>query len=140
MRDLVSLLHPIAAIAPQVATDNTAIVSAIIDMAGYDGAAFFISLGTVADADTTAAVTMEHGDASNLSDTAAVAAADLIGTLALAGFTFADDNEIRKIGYRGSKRYVRFTVTPSGNTGNLPISAVAVLGHPNVAPTPNPPQ
>ena len=52
-----------------------------------------------------------------------MAAADLLGTTAGASFTFSDDNKIAKIGYIGSKRYVRLTVTPSNNTGAVLISA-----------------
>lgn len=140
MRDMMNNIHPVPAIAPVVATDNTALVSAIIDLRDYDSCTFVIQTGTLADADATFAVTMEHGNASNLSDTAAVTAGDLVGTLALAGFTFADDGECRKIGYVGSRRYVRLTITPTGNTGNAPIAAVAYLGHPRIAATANPPQ
>ncbi len=41
---------------------------------------------------------------------------------------FSDDNAAKKIGYIGPKRYVRPTITPSGNTGNADISIVAILG------------
>ena len=141
MRDQMNDLHIASAIPPVAArTDNTAIVSSIIDTLGYGSCTFAINVGANTDADATFAVTMDDGDASNLSDAAAVAAGNLAGTYALAGFTFADDNETRKIGYVGSKRYVRLTITPSGNnSGNIFLSAVAVLGHPEVAPTPNPP-
>jgi hypothetical protein len=141
MRDMMNNIHPVPAIAPVVVTDNTAQVSAIIDLRDYDSCTFVIATGTLADADVTFAVTLDHGDASNLSDAAAVTAATgLVGTLALAGFTFADDGECRKVGYTGVKRYVRLTITPSGNTGNAPLTAIAVLGHPRIAATANPPQ
>lgn len=133
-------IHLVPAIAPQVATDNTALVSAIIDRRGYDSLTFAIQTGTLADTDATFAVTMEHGDASDLTGSTAVTSADLVGTLALAGFTFADDGECRKVGYTGARRYVRITITPTGNTGNAPISAMAILGHAAIAPTANPPQ
>lgn len=141
MRDLLSNIHPVPAINPAAAaiTDNTAQVSAIIDRRGYDSLCFLIHTGTLADADATFAVTMDHGDAANLSDAAAVPTAQLSGTLALAGFTFAGDNVTRKVGYVGSKRYVRLTITPSNNTGNAPMSAIALLGNPAVGPTANPP-
>lgn len=64
----------------------------------------------------------------------AVADADMIGTEALAGFQFDDDNEVRKLGYVGAKRYTRLTITPSGNGGDAPITALAVLAHPHTAP------
>lgn len=139
MRDLMNNIHPLVAIAPVVGTDDTALVSSIIDVQGYNSLTFVIALGTLADANATFAVLVEHGDAANLSDAAAVDDADLIGTEALAGFTFADDGETRKIGYRGIKRYTRLTVTPSGNTGNAPVAAIAILGHPALLPTANPP-
>jgi hypothetical protein len=100
---------------------------------------FIILIGALADADATFAVTMEHGNQANLSDAAAVPAAQISGTLALAGFTFAADDQVRKVGYLGSKRYVRLTITPTGNTGNAFIAAAALLGDPRFAPPPNPP-
>jgi hypothetical protein len=140
LRDLLNNLHLIKAIAPVAAvTNDTAAVSSIIDMRGYDSMIFAILTGTDADADATFAVTMEHGDDSGLSDTAAVTSADLVGTLALAGYTFADDAEPRKIGYCGIKRYVRLTITPTNNTGNFFVSVLAIMGRPHLAPTANPP-
>lgn len=139
MRDIANSLHVLPAIAPVVATDNTALVSAIIDLQGYGGAMFAIATGTLADADATFTVLLEEGDAANLSDAAAVADAELIGTEALAGFTFAADGVTRKLGYIGAKRYLRLTITPANNTGNAPLCAMAVLGRPALAPTANPP-
>lgn len=141
MRDQMSDFHIASAIPPVAArTDNTAIVSSIIDTLGYGSCTFAINVGTNTDANATFAVTMDDGDNSALSDAAAVAVGNLAGTYALAGYTFGDDAETRKIGYVGSKRYVRLTITPSGNdSGNIFVSAVALLGHPEVAPTANPP-
>lgn len=140
MRDLFNHVHPVRAISPAAAvTDNTAIVSEIIDRKGYESLTFLIALGALADADATFAVLLEEGDAANLSDAAAVADGDMLGTEALAGFTFADDNETRKLGYVGNKRYTRLTITPSGNSGNVFVSAIALLGHPHQSPTANPP-
>lgn len=141
MRDMLNHIHPLKALAPAAAaiTDNTAQVSDIIDVRNYDSCTFVIVTGALADADATFAVTMEHGDAANLSDAAAVASTDLVGTLALAGFTFADDGETRKIGYIGIKSYVRLTITPSTNTGAAPMAVIALLGNPKRQPTANPP-
>lgn len=141
MRDQMNNLHVLRALSPAAAaiTDNTAQVSQIIDRQGYESLTFAIITGTLADADATFAVTMDHGDVSNLSDAAAVAAPDLVGTLALAGFQFDDDNETRKIGYVGAKRYVRLTITPAANTGAAPMAVIAILGNPANSPTANPP-
>jgi hypothetical protein len=141
-REIHNTLHVVPLIVPIAArTDNTAIVSSIIDLAGYNAAEFVIVTGTNTDTNATFAVTVDAGDVANLSDAAAVAASQLVGTLALASFDFGDDNECRKIGYIGTKRYVRVTVTPSGNdSGNIFISGVAILGYPATGPTANPPQ
>jgi hypothetical protein len=134
MRDLHNNIDVRRAISPVVATDDTAIVSQIIDCAGFDGVEFAIITGTLADADATFAVLVEHDDASNLATAAAVADSQLLGTEAGASFTFAADNVTKKIGYIGTKRYVRLTITPTGNTGNAPVAAVAIMGFPKLAP------
>jgi hypothetical protein len=138
MRDLLNDLQIKTALAPVAsAADNTAWVSAIIDRQGYDSAGFIILTGALPDADATFTVQVDHGDAANLSDAAAVADADLIGqdpTSATApetqaSFTFAADNGVRKIGYRGTKRYIRLTITPAANTSASLYAACAVLGN-----------
>lgn len=139
LRDLCNNIHVLRAISPVVVTDNTAQVSQIIDTAGYESLTFAINTGTLSDADATVTALVEDGDAANLSDAAAVDDQFLIGTEVLASFQFDDDNETRKIGYTGTKRYVRLTLTPAANTGNIPVGAIAILGHPVKRPTANPP-
>lgn len=139
-RDLHNNIHPVPGIAPAAPiTDNAAFVSAIVDTKGYESVEFVILTGSLADADATFTVLVEDGAQANLSDAAAVADTFLLGTEALASFTFADDNKVRKIGYVGGKRYVRVTVTPANNTGNAFVAGVWLLGHPKNAPTANPP-
>lgn len=143
MRDQMNHLHFVPAIAPVAArTDNTAVVSAIVDRRGYESLTFAIMTGTNTDANATFAVLVEDGNDPDLGDDGAAVADDfLVGTETLAGFTFADDLECRKVGYVGPKRYVRLTITPTGNdSGNIFLAAVAVLGRPNTMPTANPPQ
>jgi len=139
MKDLMNKIHVARAISPVSVADNTAQVSQIIDRQGYESITFCIATGSLADADATFAVLVEDGDNSALSDAAAVADENLLGTEALAGFAFGDDDETRKIGYIGSKRYVRLTITPANNASAALVAAVAVLGHPQIVPTPNPP-
>ncbi len=131
-------LHFVPLIVPAAArTDDTPIVSAIIDTIGYESAEFVLVTGANTDADATFAVLVEDGDASDMSDNSPVEDKHLLGSEAEAGFAFGDDNECRKIGYTGGKRYARVTVTPSGNgAGNIFLAGVAVLGHPRSAPTP----
>ncbi len=140
MRDLHNNIYPKRGLSPKAATtDNTAYVSEILDTAGYNSVEWLTLIGANTDADVTFTTLFEHGDAANLSDAAAVADADLLGTEVLAGFQFDDDNEVRKIGYAGNRRYVRVTITPANNAGNVFIAGVWLLGHPRSAPTANPP-
>ena len=134
MRDLYSQLTVRRAISPVSVADTTAQVSQIIDRQGFDSLVFAIATGSIADADATFTVLVEDGDASNLSDNAAVADAELNGTEALAAFQFDDDNETRKIGYIGNKRYVRLTITPVANSSAAVICAVAILGNASLQP------
>lgn len=140
MRDLMNNINPVGNAAGVAApVDNTPVVSAIVDLQGYDSLAFLIATGTLADADATFTVLVEDGDDPALADAAAVSDTYLLGTEALAGFTFADDGVTRKIGYVGPKRYVRCTVTPANNTAAAPIAIIPVLGNPSDAATANPP-
>lgn len=137
-KDIHNNLHFVPLITPVAArTDNTAIVSSIIDTAGFESVELVLVTGTNTDANATFAVLVEDGNDSDLGDDgAAVADAFLLGTEAGASFTFADDGECRKIGYVGNKRYVRLTVTPTGNdSGNIFIAGVAVLGNSRSKPT-----
>jgi len=105
-------------------TDNTAYVSQILDTANFQNNELGILIGTNTDADATFTVLIEEGAAANLSDASAVADADLLGTEAEASFDYSDDNETRKIGYIGAKRYIRATITPANNAaGNIYLSA-----------------
>lgn len=136
MRDLYNNVEVRRALSPAAAvTDNTAQVSEIIDMLGFQSLVFCILTGALADLDATFAVLIEHGDDSGLTDAAAVPDSELNGTETLVGFDFADDDQARKIGYVGSKRYVRLTITPANNTGNAFVAALAILAKATELPT-----
>ncbi len=113
---------------------NTPYVCEVIDHRGFEAALYCINIGTNTDADMTTTILLEESDTSfSGSD---VAADDMLGTELLAAFDFGDDNETRKIGYRGTKRYTRLTITPSGNnSGDMYVSVLCILGRVNVAPT-----
>ena len=78
---------------------------------------------------------LTHGDTSNLADGTAVTAAEMLGTVAAASLALADDNAVKRLGYKGHKRYVRLTVTASAVTTGGTVSAIALLGAPALAPT-----
>ena len=120
------------------ATGDAAVVSQIIDMQGIDTLVFAIATGSLADADATFTVLVEESDDSGMSGATAVADADLLGTEALASFTFAGDDKCYKIGYKGSKRYVTCTITPANNTGAALLCVIAITV-PQILPASNPP-
>ena len=136
MRDMHNCIKVSRGLSPVAAgTDNTAYVSEIIDTANFDATEFLILIGANTDADATFTVLVEDGAAANLSDNAAVADAYLLGTEAGASFTYANDNETRKIGYIGPKRYVRVTITPANNgAGNIYIAGCWLQCGARVAP------
>ena len=139
MKDLLNNLHPVRALSPAATpADNTAQVTQIIDMQGANALLFLIATGALPDADATFTVLVEHGAAANLSDAAAVPDSELLGTEALASFIFSDDDKVRKIGYIGSKRYVRLTITPANNASASQLCVIALKSLCN-APAPNPP-
>lgn len=138
MQDLFNNIHPAQCISPVVVADNTASVGTVTDRQGYDSLTYLIATGTLADADATFTTLVEHSDTSGGTHVA-VPDTELLGSEAIASFTFSDDDKTFKIGYRGTKRFVRMTLTPAANAGNAPIAAIALLGHPSVAPTANPP-
>ena len=138
MQDLMNLIDVKRVISPVSTADNTATVGQIIDHAGAKSVTYLIATGSLADADATFTVLLEESDASDMTGATAVADADLIGTEALASFLFSDDNKCFKLGYKGSKRYSRLTITPANNASAGLWSAVCVLEALN-KPTANPP-
>lgn len=141
MRDLLNHIHPVPAFLPKAAvTDGTAQVSTIFDCKGFDSATLILLTGTLSDADAVWAVLLEESDASDMTGATAVADDDLVGSMDLADFTYADDGVALKLGYVGSKRYIRATVDDTtANTGNLFLAGVWIGGHPSRMPTANPP-
>ena len=130
--DLYSKIAVRRAISPVSVADNTAAVSQVIDRQGFTALMFAIALGAIADADTTMAVLVEHADISDMTGAVAVPDAELNGTEAAAGFQFDDDNETRKIGYVGNKRYVRLSVVSTSVTSGATVGATAVRDRPAV--------
>ncbi len=136
LQDLHNNIQCQIAISPQKQTNsNTAFVSNIIDLANFGSCEFAILYGGITDANVTFTILLEDGDDSALSDHAAVDDAFLLGDEAGATPLFSDDDTCFKLGYIGPKRYVRLTITPSGNdAGDINIAALAILGHPRVKP------
>lgn len=126
LRDLYNNLAIERGISPVVVSDNTAFVSQVIDMQGCSAVLFAIAAGTLADAGATFTALLEESDASNMGGSNEVADADMLGTEAGASFDQDDDNAVFKLGYVGTKRYIRLTITPAANAGSAPVSAVVI--------------
>jgi len=138
----VDLHNPIEAIvgfAPVVETGNNAHSTGVIDTSRYSGIEFYFITGTLADSNAVFTVSVAGGDVvdstgTTITDSAAITtASEFIGSITDASFQYDDDNEIHKLGYVGSKKYIKVTVTPSGNSGNAPIACMAI-GRLRVAP------
>jgi len=140
MRDLFNNINPKRGLSPQVQTNSdTAFVSQILDTRGLKSATFLLLTGGVTDANVTFTVLAEEGDNSALSDNTAIADANLLGTEALATPLFSDDNKCFKLGFIDTKRYIRVTITPSGNnSGDINIAGVWIT-EPELRPAANPP-
>ena len=63
MEDMAHNIQVKRVISPLSVADNTAAVGQIIDHLGYESATYVINLGSIADADMTAAVLLEESDA-----------------------------------------------------------------------------
>ena len=125
-----------SSMAPAVALNTAAISSStttngnIIDTQGYNGLTFLLNVGARTDGTYTPLI--EHSDDSGLSGSAAVDDADLVGTEAGAAISTA--NTVKKIGYVGSKRYVRLSVVSTSVSSGATVGATAVRDRPAVGP------
>lgn len=128
-KDQNSVLTPVTALKPQVIASDTTTVGPTIDLALF--AALTIAFLTGVLTDGAYAVKLFEGDASDMSDEAEVAAADIIGTVPSIAAT--DDNKEYQFGYKGTKRYVRLKVVSTSTTSGGLVSAVAIKGGPRHA-------
>lgn len=142
MNDLHNNSRTAVAIAPvAVGTTGTGQTGKVIDRRGYGGVEFVCAYGTITSTAATLTVTVKEGDATG--SLTSVADADLLGTEVLAGVAAAvrtsgtSKNVTKRVGYRGSKRYVQCNIKSTATAGTL-VSATAVLHNPSVAPTDNP--
>lgn len=128
MKDTYHDNKAVQALAPAVV--NAATTGAAIALAGFDSALFVINTGAIVGSGDFA-VKLQESDTTTEGDFSDVAAADQLGTLPA---TLAANTAYR-VGYIGSKRkkYVRLAVTKAGGT-SIALSAVTILGHPNLAP------
>lgn len=124
MHDIHSIVKAVPAIVPAVKT--AAGDGSTIDVQGFGSLLFVVNTGAIA-GDGDFGVKVQ--DSANGSDWADAAAVDVQGTIPA---TLAATSAYR-VGYTGSKRYARLALTKEGGT-SIALGAVAILGHPAVAP------
>jgi hypothetical protein len=140
MKDVLDSIHTVQVLAPVSFSNNTALVGNIVDRAGFDSLVYSIALGANAGVAGSYTVLLEEGNSPTLADASTVASTDMNGSIANASWAYTDVNKTRKLGYTGSKRYTRMTITPASNAAAVLASVTAILGNPVNAPTSNPPQ
>lgn len=125
MRDLFHNIGAALALAPAVQSASADGVA--IDTKGYNRLAFVVNTGAIVSAGDFA-VKLQDSDASGSGF--ADVAADQVDTNAPATLAAASTY---KLGYRGTKRYVRLSLVKTGGT-SIALGASAVLGDPSEAP------
>ena len=122
-RDLHSHLHLAVALNIAAIAANTTTQGVIINTDGYEGVEFSLQAGGITDGSFLPQII--EGNAADLSD--GVVATNLIGTPA--AMVAADANTVQKLGYFGSKQYVRLELVSTGVTTGGTFGAVAALGY-----------
>jgi hypothetical protein len=131
MHSNISVLRAIKPVAVGTTGAANGQLSAILDRQGFESVEFvYQSGGSASVADTITPVVLEA--AATGDSFTSVAAADLLGTEAALTLTTAA-GVIGRVGYRGSKRYLKFRLYGLG-TATAIVSAAAVLGNPHQAP------
>lgn len=108
----------------QTGTTNGVAIDTAVFGNNFRDLSFAILSGTLTDG--TYAVTVEESDSSG-SGYAAVPSRRVIGSLP--SFAAADDDTVKSVGARPTKRYVRVVITATGATTGGVLAAVAVLGN-----------
>lgn len=151
-RDLHSCVKAVTHVA-NAAITATSTPSTGVDLEGFDSAEFLINVGAVANIanspQPTWAFKLQESDTSNSGFTDVTNSSDvLVGSAAspveapnsstgvfLTIDDAAEDATHYRVGYVGSKRYVRVVATAANTPGSTPYSVTAILGHAELAPT-----
>ena len=125
MKDLHSKIGVVQALAPVVVAATA--TSSAIDMQGFNSAVVVVNSGAiVGSGDYT--VSLTECDTSDGTYTA-VAAGDLIGTFPAS----LEAASVAKVGYIGTKRYLK-TVTTKNSGTSIAVGIVVLQGNPSDAP------
>ena len=143
MHDLHNNSRAVRSIDPAALTTVAGIAGKVIDRQGFGGVEFIFAYGATGASTADIPVVIKEGDVTGT--LTSVADADLIGTEALAGVAAGtpktsgvSQQVVKRIGYKGSKRYVQVSLTNAGTTSAGLIWADALLFNPEQAPVSNP--
>lgn len=133
---VIAAKRTIAAVA--AGATGVGVVGKVVDRKGFNQVEFVISYGTITATSATITPIVKHGDVTGTMTS--VADADLDGTEAGAGIAAgtprtsnSNKNVAKRIGYRGTKRYVSCSIVPTV-TATTPVSVTAILSRPENAP------
>lgn len=142
-QDLHNNIKATRVIGPVAIGANATKTGVIIDKRDYGGVEFIMSYGAVTTTGTVCTVVIKEGDVTGT--LTSVADSDLLGTEVLASLlattprtSGVSQNVSKRIGYRGSKRYVQASVVQTGVTSVGCVGVTALLVNPSLAPVSNP--
>lgn len=129
--ELATTQNVVAALSPAATTDGTR-NGADTNLSGYDAVTVIIHGGVVTDGTHTPSLEHADDDGSGAPGAySAVAAAELVG--AFTALTSSNDPLIQKVGYKGSKKWLRVVLVTTGATTGGVIGACVVRGEPGKA-------
>jgi len=130
-RDLHSHVSIRSVITPTAgAAAGASTVGSIIDTLGFESLEYVVHSGTITTGSFSC--TLEESDDSGMSGATAVPSDRVLG--GSPSFVVTDDDDVRRVGIVGKKRYQRLTLV-GASTPVGAFSAIAILGNPRSAPT-----
>ena len=142
MSELHSNIKQTRVIGPVAIGANATKSGKVIDRQGYYGVEFVVSYGAVTTTGSIVTLVMKEGDVTGT--LTSVADGNMLGTEALAGLAAGartsgtGQNVVKRVGYKGIKRYVTIDSVSTGTTSVGCIGVAAVLYDPETAPISNP--
>ena len=143
MNDLHNNMRAVTAIVPAAIGANATKTGLVVDRQGYGGVEWITHFGAVTTTGTVVTIVAFEGDVTGTMTS--IADTDLIGTEAMASLLAATPRTagttkevMKRLGYKGQKRYVRLNAVQTGVTSAGVVGATVVLHNPYNAPTSNP--
>lgn len=146
MKDMHTGITAVQEVLPQVVTTGGgAVTTGDVDLQGANAAEVLTHFGAPGDTLSGSVyftVKAEHADDDGTGAAGAYAdcaTADLLGVTAASGIVHtinadAEASQVYKFGYKGNKRFLKVTVTPtSGHTTGTPIAVTIIKGHLSVS-------